>query len=283
MGIPTPEWYTDKRPYSEVAAELRNEVDSSSCQNILISSEEFHRLPERSENPQQELIEEMRRLFRGFEVCILLYVRTPLEFAKSLYNHANTADIPRERFIDFFYRLSEARIVPDRQSRFWRSAFSNHSLKILAYRGDRADHIGNFLAEAGMTPPLETPAVYHKINARRDIRSLELDRLARIFAVKDLNERRKLLAPQILQDESTISNLKQKIGRLNDKFRSLCETEGLYFRNASMSLEDLIIQDRQLHEDQIEITSLSKVALRIRLLLNRTRGRLVSLLSAHRA
>ena len=98
-GCYIPNWYNEKDDYQSVSKAVVEEIESSVCENIIISSEEFYRIAGYKKAIVQSAANELQELFAGHTVKALMYVREPLEMLKSWYNQANKPNVPTRRFI----------------------------------------------------------------------------------------------------------------------------------------------------------------------------------------
>jgi hypothetical protein len=169
-----------------------------------------------------------------------MYVREPLEFAKSWYNQANKANLPLRRFTDFFYYLNNSLLLPQNNARLWRDCFGSDCLIIEPYELIGAKHIQHFFELMGSDASLAVHASGSPVNEKRNEKTLELDRISRIMLLKTEKEREIYLLSYVLSDSSTTQKLQDKIDFINVEFADFCQGENLEFQNASFTLTDLI-------------------------------------------
>jgi len=246
-GGHVPSWYIDTDSFSDVCAAVVTQIDSSKCDNIILSSEEFYRIASYKNSTIKSAIADLRELFSGHQVKVIMYVREPLPFSKSWYNQANKANIPLRRFTDFFYYLNKSLLLPQNNARFWRDCFGSDCLIIEAYGLSGTNHIRRFLDLIAADPSLAIQASDSLINAKRNEKTLELDRISRIMLLKDVNEREIYLNSFVLKNAANTQKLQDKIDFINREFVNFCREEGLTFRNASFGLADLMDYEKTIN------------------------------------
>ncbi len=76
-----PEWVAEKniKEKEELYEQIKLEINDSSCNKVVISSEGFSSVSDKS------ILEDLKRLLQKFEVQIILYVRKPDKWAESWY------------------------------------------------------------------------------------------------------------------------------------------------------------------------------------------------------
>ncbi|MEA3492183.1 MAG: hypothetical protein U9R27_09810 [Campylobacterota bacterium] len=79
-----PSWSSvDKTNKNDIIKYYKDQIDETSCETIIISSEDFVLL-----DGQSDSIEKIRKFFIDYDTKIIAYVREPIEFILSLYSHA---------------------------------------------------------------------------------------------------------------------------------------------------------------------------------------------------
>ncbi len=157
-------WAFNKKPpkWSSVNDENQNEVfefyakqlDLTTCDSIVISSEDFVLL-----DNQIESIVKIKDFFQNYEVKIIAYIREPIDFIISLYSHAVRAraiNVDLKMFIaeQFSFRSADypARLHP------WVKVFGKDNLIVNKYAPQ--EFVNNSLVEdffdsIGLNIPLE--------------------------------------------------------------------------------------------------------------------------------
>ena len=192
-GTFTPSWYDDNDSFEVVSADVKRAIDDSPCNTIIISSEEFYRIPGLQKNTALDMLNDLRRLFKGNNVKVLMYVRPPLDMLKSWYNEINKANKPSRRFADFFFVLNKSILLPGKNTSFWREGFGNDSIAIEPYELSGKAHIEYFLKLVGVNVQKAPRPLEILVNQKRDESTLERDRLSRIIQLSTKIEREKYL------------------------------------------------------------------------------------------
>ncbi|RLA52285.1 MAG: hypothetical protein DRR42_08005 [Gammaproteobacteria bacterium] len=246
-----PYWYDDKDMFADVSKKVRSEINNSHCSNIIISSEEFYRIAGNKKHIMESAGPDLQKLFRGHQVKIIMYVREPLEMLKSWYNQASKSNKPLPRFTDFFYRLNNSILLPQRNTKFWRSYFGKNCLIIEPYSLSGAEHIHRFLdlMRADMAPGI-TPQ-NSVINTKRSEDTLEPDRISKIMLLRDKAERDEFLDSFTFKNSTNTKQVEEKIDFINRRFQVFCQEEGLDFANASFTLFDLITHENTVNRNDI--------------------------------
>ena len=242
-GAFTPRWYTETETFEQAAENVRSELKASEADSFLISSEELFRFPSLPEPVLGKASEDLSRLFTGYEVIVIMYVREPLSFARSWYNQINKSPLPCGRFSNFVYYLQHSYMNPEVNARFWRKIFGDDSLIIRPYTSDPNEHIDAFLALMGITSSIDTAAKTDRVNQGRDEGSLEADRLAKVYSLRSLAEREAFLGSDALRSTAAMTRLKQKIGVINTRFDKFCEDEGLTGVRSKLTLEEILVHE----------------------------------------
>lgn len=238
--IYVPAWYREKDDFKSVSKAVIEEIEGSSCNNIIISSEEFYRFAGNRDATVGLLSEELRKLFSRYNVKVIIYVREPLGMAKSWYNQANKGRAPTRRFMDFFYYMNTSLLLPQKNAALWRDCFGTDCLVLEPYRLSRTDHIHRFLALMGAQLPLSVPLSERLVNKKRKDETIELDRIARVMRIESDDERAMYLESFVLKNKKNTELLLEKINLINIEFLNFCQREGLdYCENAEFTLNDL--------------------------------------------
>lgn len=130
-----PPWYRalDKPIQSslEVLKRLRDEIDKSKCNKVIISSEEFVYLSIHSETLQ--LLEMIREVFYDFKIRIICYVREPIDFLLSFYNQI-IKGTGTAKFSDFVTSLLECNVFNYIEViQYWEKVFGKDNISINYY------------------------------------------------------------------------------------------------------------------------------------------------------
>ncbi len=252
LGVFTPAWYDNPETFDEVAAVVRAEIASSSAPTVLISSEEFYRLASFREEVRRSAMGELKELFAGYEVQVVMYVREPLDFLKSWYNQVNKSALPTGRFTDFFYRLHNAFLMPHLNAMLWRECFSENCLIVQSYRAEGAAHVRQFLQLVGAGDVEIQPTAEKLVNPGRRESTLERDRLAKIMALPSESQRQRYLHNQALASEAARQKLEARIRRVNNLFEKFCRHEGLNDLQSNLSLEALLAHEEQVNPRSVD-------------------------------
>lgn len=170
--------------------DLKSEILSTSPNVIILSSEEFFRIPKDSRKKLRDGLDE-------FNVDIVAMVRNPIDAFSSAYNQ--NAKEPRNKFVltpnhalrdvdKLFPQLNFAGIIQE-----WAEVFGEDKIKLLEY--EAGDAIEQFLGVVGWKGDFKIAG--HMPNRSIDIRAVELIRLSK---VADLPvEQRQKLAGQAME------------------------------------------------------------------------------------
>jgi hypothetical protein len=248
----TPRWYAETEPFGKTAQALRSELDASEAESFLISSEELFRFPSLPEAVLVKASEDFARLFAGYEVAVIMYVREPLSFAKSWYNQINKSPLPCGRFSNFVYYLQHTYMNPEVNARFWRNMFGDDALIIRPYTSNPDKHIDAFLALMGITPSMPAATKTDRINPGRNEGSLEADRLAKVYSLSSIAEREVFLRSDALKSTAAIAELKQKIDTINTRFNKFCDDEGLTGMRSKLTLEEILVHEEKVNQRLVQ-------------------------------
>lgn len=251
-----PSWYDDNESFEAVFYDVKKAVDNSPCNNIVISSEEFYRIPGLRKITVEHMQNNLRELFEGYDVKLLMYVRPPLDMLKSWYNEVNKANKPSRRFTDFFYVLDKSILLPTENAIFWRKCFGTRNLSIESYELNGQLHIEHFLKLVGVNIQKAPPRSEALVNKKRDEHTLERDRISRILQLSDKKEREKYLRSVAFMNTQNFEKLQSKIDRINHVFSKFCQDEGLDISNGTLNLRDLLIHEEEINRKDVVTTSL---------------------------
>jgi hypothetical protein len=242
-----PTWYDDKESFEQVSKTITEEIDESSEDNIIISSEEFYRIPGCKTPTIENAITDLRAMFSKYDVKVIMYVRKPLNMLKSWYNQINKSNMPIRRFADFFYYMNIFLLLPQQNAAFWRSCFGADCLLLEPYHLRGTEHINRFIELIGVSDTLSLRPSASKINPKRNEDTLESDRISRIMLLEKESERNKYLNSFVFQNESTQKKLIEKIDLINQEFSIFCKSENLSIPDASFKMNDLLIHEKRVN------------------------------------
>ena len=260
-----PSWYRDPDDFQEVCRKVTEEIDASRCQNILVSSEEFYRFAGYRKETRLSAMADLRKLFSGHSVKVIMYVRDPFDFAKSWYNEVSREGSPRRRFIEFFYFLKKSYLLPGSNAHFWRECFGLDSLKLEPYILSGNDHLTRFMSVIGCNCPAEIPSPI--VNPRKSARLLEEDRVRRIMSIKDVRKRDRYLKHHVFSSVNNINTLIRKIDDVNAQFSEFCSRENLDIPASEISLEKLLAYEESVNRGDysagvLRLKRVSRIGLR---------------------
>jgi hypothetical protein len=258
LGGYIPKWYNEINDFQCVSKAVIEEIESSSCDNIIISSEEFYRIPGQNTTIVQSAANELRDAFSDYNVQVVMYVREPLEMAKSWYNQANKPNVPTRRFMDFFYYMNTSLLLPQMNATFWRGCFGADCLILEPYGLTGAKHIQRFFELIEAEVPFVKRAPATLINKKRNKKTLELDRIARITRIKDEKERATYLDSFVLKSPKNTKMVQAKIDSINHEFLAFCQAEGLAFQETEFSLDNLMTYEGEINCENKAADSLFK-------------------------
>jgi len=238
-----PEWYDDADDFAEVAASVRREIENSACSKIIVSSEEFYRYARLDEQSSSTAISELRALFSGYEVRVIMHLRAPLDFMKSWYNQLNKAPVPRRRFTDVFYHLDDSMLIPQLTAEFWRKCFGPGCMIVRPYVQEKSGHLERFFKLIDVDLVEDDPLPQATVNEKRSESDLEFDRLRKILSLDDPEKQRKYLNSTVLQGVEAFNALEQKVARVNRHFEEFCLVEGLQFPGSEFAVSDLLVHE----------------------------------------
>ena len=246
----TPKWYNEKNDYRSVSSAVIEEIANSKCENIIISSEEFYRIAGYKTAIVQPTSHELKELFSGHKVRVLMYVREPLEMLKSWYNQANKHNVPTRRFMDFFYYMNTSLLLPQKNTAFWRGCFGPECLILEPYHLSGAQHIHRFFELIGAQLTIAEHASGKLINRKRSEETLELDRIARIMLITDAKERAIYLESFAFRSPSNKRLLLDKIDSINNGFQDFCQAENIAFdSNTDFTLDDIMAYEKKINRE----------------------------------
>jgi hypothetical protein len=252
----TPAWYRRQESSAEVLSAVRKEIESSGCNNILISSEEFYRIAGLSEKVAEDIMNNLTPTFAGFQVKVLMYVKPPLQFLKSWYNQANKANVPIRRFIDFTYYLNSSLLLPRRNATLWRKHFGQDCLIIEPYNLAGSRHLERFFELLDLEPDSTWSIPDTVTNPKRREDTMELDRKARILALNDSDERKLYLENEITADAVKLKKLEEKIDGINRDFALFCQQESIIMDHRPISIADLLRHEQLVNSKAVNAPGL---------------------------
>jgi len=139
-------------------SDLHAEIDSSDCQNVILSSEEFDILT-------SEEIEAVGHRFAAYDVTPILFLRNHADFIESAYRTTVIHSAYRQDIKAFAAnqrtRLDYADLIRD-----WRKVAVNGSVAVVNYDQDdvRRDSVGAFLAAIGLGAKLSLQVSRQDLN-----------------------------------------------------------------------------------------------------------------------
>jgi len=250
-----PEWFSGRVSYDRLAETVEAEIASSTASVILLSSEEFYRLPSYRNEVRQHAKEELKQLFSGCAVKVIIYVREPLDFLKSWYNQVNKSALPTARFIDFFFYLNKALLLPQVNAVFWRECFGDDCLIVQPYQSEEEGHIPEFLRLVGLTGIETGPSVRKVVNPGRDESTLERDRISKIMALPSGDERRKYLRSGVFSSMTSFNKLRAMIQQVNEQFDAWCSREGLEGMRSKLHLGPMLVHEERVNPKAYDVGS----------------------------
>ncbi|MFV8819723.1 hypothetical protein [Haliea sp. E17] len=254
----TPLWYTQDRSFNELCLDIRDEISRSKVDKILISSEEFFRFPSLSEPKKVLVREEISNLFKGYNIRVIMYVREPMSFCKSWYNQVNKSPLPCGRFSDFVFYLAPALVDPRFNAQFWRELFGSDSLIIRPYTSNPENHLRSFWQAVGIEMECQLPDNNRKANPGRDERTLETDRLAKVWSMKPDERRLVFMRGNALRSPQNIQAFKEKIEAINIAFDNFCQQELIEDLRSVLTLESVIAHEELINRRDAPPPSLYK-------------------------
>ena len=250
-GQKTPDWYADEVSYEAVALQVKASIMSSTCQRVLISSEEFYRIPSFDDASKKLARNQLRDLFRGNEVKVILYVRSPMEFVMSWYNEVNKSRTPRRRFVDYVYYMDKRMVLPCSNLAFWRDVFGSNAVIVEPYSLTGLQHIRRFLSLASVDGLELGQSAALNINSRVDEQKLEEDRINKIMTIVKSDEREGYLRSTALSSIDRLKALEQKLNSINVEFERTCWEEGLEVRGSELSLFNVLVYDETINRRDV--------------------------------
>lgn len=242
-----PHWYNDKDDFQLISKTVIGEIQRSSCDNIIISSEEFYRIAGYKAATVERAACDLQKLFSGHRVKVIMYVRKPFDLLKSWYNQANKSNRPFRRFSGFFYHLNNTILLPQSNALFWRKCFGSGCLTLEPYTLFGNEHVQRFLELVGTKVSPDEHSPHLLVNQKRSEKTLEQDRISRIMLLKHEDERKKYLESLIVSSENGIQKLEIKVDFINRNFASFCSQEGIALENTTFSLSDLITHEEKVN------------------------------------
>ncbi|MEP5568766.1 MAG: hypothetical protein ABJN62_13080 [Halioglobus sp.] len=261
-GGHVPLWYGEDDSFESVKQHVVKAIESSSCDNIIISSEEFYRIAGYKAGVVESARKDLQDLFGNYQLKVIMYVREPLEFSKSWYNEVNKANVPRKRFIDFFYFLNDSYLLPHRNVDFWRQSFGNECLTIEPYQLSGIEHIARFTSLIGCESTFPVSFENPMVNIKRDEETLEHDRIRRIMRMPDREEQAAYLRHFVFESPANFKALRDKIERVNNAFKQFCDQENFDLPTKKFYLRDLLLHEESVNRNDypLELFRLKKSA-----------------------
>jgi hypothetical protein len=246
-----PDWYDETTPYEQVAQTVAAEIADTSASAVLISSEEYYRLPSLAEEVRREAMALLRQVFDGCSVQVIFYVREPMDFLKSWYNQVNKSKLPTVQFTDFFRSLNKSLLLPHVNATFWRECFGDDCLIVRPYEADEERHVQCFLQLIGVEGVEIKPSARKRVNPGRKESTLERDRIAKIMALPSAEQRLQYLRSGAFASMESFESLEDVIQRVNKYFDTFCRREGLDEMSSRISLGALLVHEEQVNPRDI--------------------------------
>jgi hypothetical protein len=249
-----PDWYDDEESYDEVAAGVASEIEASDAPAVLISSEEFYRLASCPEEVRHRAMADLKALFDGCDVKIVIFVREPLEFLISWYNQVNKSLLPVRRFTDFFFYLDSSLLLPHINADFWREAFGDDCLLVQPYRANETTHVAEFLQLLGLSGVEVTASASERVNPGRPEDTLERDRVAKIMALASRGERDSYLGNHAFASVDNFEKLKARLQWINREFNRFSDRYGLDGMRSELRVGTLLVHEERVNPPGLNAT-----------------------------
>lgn len=251
LGGHVPAWYRDSLEIESILKEAERTIKDSPHETLILSSEEFYRIPGYRPKLRHLAASRLRNIFAPYEVKVIMYVRDPFSFACSWYNEVNKSDLPQRMFCDFFYYMKDSYLLPHRNANFWRNCFGENSLVLEPYSRKGADHISRFIGILGEKNYIPREDANVPVHTMRDQATLEKDRVLKILSTCKPDERRSYLRSHVFQSTENLEALASKVRRVNRQFDEFCQREGLFDLAQPFSVSDLIVHQESVNRGDI--------------------------------
>ncbi|GHD33686.1 hypothetical protein [Parahalioglobus pacificus] len=244
----------------------------TSVNNFLLSSEELYRFATLKAEHKDVTQRQLQALFQNFEVKVVMYVREPLDFAKSWYNEVNKSTLPIGRFSDFLFNLPLGYIDPRINAEFWRELFGHQSLILRRYDTQSTRHIEGLLETLGLNAGSLPSPSEERVHKKRDENTLERDRLAKIHAIKSEKERHWWLTRNSLATDEGVTTLMKKLEGISQGYEAFCKMEGIGPSQSKLTLEAVLQHQKRVNPDNV--TPPSKLQTQVQKMRSRLRRKL---------
>lgn len=175
------------QPENNIWKHLNEIIESSSCENVILSSEEFSVI-------DKSAIEKLKNYLKKFEVKIIIYLRSQVDLFESMYNQqVKDWKSPRKEPIQFFLTQPD-KLYPKfnyfENLKNWVEFFGKDNIIVKGYEGSNT--IDSFLNIVGIDKS-KIKDSDSKIDTNKSIslKSLEIMRLSK-HLIKDEEIRKKL-------------------------------------------------------------------------------------------
>lgn len=247
LGQVVPAWYRDRASYRQLAAEVKREIAESDADSMLVSSEEFYRIPGWKPEQREVAKRELGRLFDGTQVKVIIYVREPFGFSKSWYNQVNKDWHPVRRFADFFSRLRNVLLMPSINANFWRDCFGWDCLVVRAYNPGPEIHLSGFLDLVSPGVDISPGSSSATINRKLSESNMEAYRVAKVLELVPSESRAEFLESQVTSDNNAIRKLQQKISRTNRMYNEFCVEHNLLGLESQLTFERIMAHESRVN------------------------------------
>lgn len=221
-GVPPRDWYNDDTTFEEEIKVCIDEIESSSQENIIISSEEFWRLPTLPNG--KEAIQHLYDSFSAYKLKIIIYIREPFSFSKSWYNQVIKGGVAVKPYLDFFLSTPLSFLLPGEQLKSWEQFVGSENIILKEYAKSGVDHINEFLNLLGMKDLCENNDLTKTINQAIPHKKLEARRLENILKSSNNQEHiQYLYQSNVLDDITGWTQCQQHAHQLNQEFNAFMQ------------------------------------------------------------
>lgn len=239
-GGSPPRWYQDKADFNTEVKAVKKEINDAKATDILISSEEFWRIPT-LENPEKA-IQELLSHFSEHNISIILYHRPPFSFCKSWYNQTTKGGFNGKSFLDFILEVPLTYLTPNSNYALWKKYISPDEIKIKLYQKSGDAHITEFLSL------LDVDFIEYKknndttpVNSSIPTRHLEQQRILSVLRnIKNMQNFRERLKTKALQDREKWEALNHKIENINNTYLTFLTDHGIDYDFTPETLFDYV-------------------------------------------
>ncbi|WP_440056658.1 hypothetical protein ACSLBF_21335 (plasmid) [Pseudoalteromonas sp. T1lg65] len=231
-GVTPPWWYNGKKPdgsaisFEQECMQLRNEIDTSPHQRVLISSEDFSRVGT-IKYCAKDALTALAKQLSDYQIKVIFYIREPLSFLKSWYCQRNIGEVVTMNFIRFFNDVDSSLLGQYQIYALYAEAFGANNVTVKTFHKKGNEHINDFFQ--AIDSQFRVDDQTGSFNTALDDLSVELRRLSKFVGTVEDAITSKGVHPLFLT---------HKVAHINEQFSQVTQLAD-YPITSQLSVESL--------------------------------------------